>query len=187
MSIARPIDIHGYAIVSDDDKIAGADGLLPPSMRNEKDWALYQSGLARADLVVFGRTSHALEPNTRGDRRLVVSRGAAGLEQRADAWWWDPARVPWAEVVAELLPQGGEVAAPGGQVVFDLFLDIGYAAFHLSRAAGVKLPGGRSLFSACDGGMSAEAVLTRAGLRVGEVIALDPEHGVEMKVWRRPG
>jgi len=27
----RTVEIHGYAIVSDDDKIAGADGLLPPS------------------------------------------------------------------------------------------------------------------------------------------------------------
>ena len=28
-------EIAGYAIVSDDDRIAGADGLIPPSLRNE--------------------------------------------------------------------------------------------------------------------------------------------------------
>ena len=32
------LDITGYAIVSDDDKIAGADGLTPASLRNPKDW-----------------------------------------------------------------------------------------------------------------------------------------------------
>jgi hypothetical protein len=31
----RPIKIKGYAIVSDD---AGPDGLIPASLRNEKDW-----------------------------------------------------------------------------------------------------------------------------------------------------
>src|SRR5208282_4539613 len=57
----------------------------------------------------------------------------------------------------------GPVAVPGGQSVFDLFLQIGFDAFHLSRAHGVMLPGGRAVFSACDAGLSAEAVLARAG------------------------
>ena len=34
----RPVRIAGYAIVSDDDRIAGPDGLVPPALRNEKDW-----------------------------------------------------------------------------------------------------------------------------------------------------
>ena len=46
----RPTEIDGYAIVSDDDRIAGADGLAPVSLRNEKDWAYYQSALARSIL-----------------------------------------------------------------------------------------------------------------------------------------
>ena len=136
---------------------------------------------------MFGHRSHEAEPNVRGDQRLVISRGAAGLEQRADAWWWNPTRTSWLEVANRLLPQGGDVAVPGGQGAFDLFLGIGFDAFHLSRAHGVTLPGGRALFSACDAGVSAEAVLAGAGLRLSEKIALDPEHGVEMNVWRRPG
>ena len=75
--------------------------------------------------------------------------------------------------------------SPGGQGVFDLFLEIGFDAFYLSRAHGVSLPGGRALFSVCDTGLSAEAVLASAGLRVSEMIALDPDHGVDMNVWRR--
>ena len=181
---SRPVEIQGYAIVSDDDKIAGPDGLVPPSLRNEKDWEYYQSALARADVIVFGRRSHELEPNVRGDLRLVISRAAAGFEESADAWWWNPALVTWAEVAKRLLPSGGDVAAPGGQAVFDLFLTIGFDAFHLSRAHGVRLPGGRAIFSACDTGLSAETVLSEAGLRLGQKIPLDPERGVEMNIWR---
>ena len=94
----HPIEINGYAIVSDDNRIAGPDGLIPASLRNEKDWDCFQRALAGSDLVVLGRLSHQLAPNVRGDQRLVISRGAAGLEQRANVWWWHPARVSWAEV-----------------------------------------------------------------------------------------
>jgi len=181
---SRPTEISGYAIVSDDDRIAGADGLIPPSLRNEKDWDYYQRALANSDLIVFGRHSHEMEPNVGGDLRLVISSTAAGLEQRADGWWWSPAPTSWPAVAKRLLPLGGTVAVPGGQGVFDLFLEIGFDAFHLSRAHGVKLPGGRAIFSACDAGVPAEEVLAGAGLSVSEKIPLDPEHGVEMEVWR---
>ncbi len=181
----RPIEIHGYAIVSDDDRIADADGLIPPSLRNDRDWEQYQAALARSDLVVFARVSHDNEPNTRGDPRVVVSRDAKGLENRADAWWWNPADMDWREVVKTILPEGGEVAAPGGQGVFDLFLTIGYDVFHLARARGVKLLGGRAVFSECKDGLSAEDVLTKYGLHHAERIELDATQQVEMNIWRR--
>ena len=44
---------------------------------------------------------------------------------------------------------GGRVSVPGGQGVFDLFLALGYDAFHLSRAESVMLPDGVPVFSAC--------------------------------------
>ncbi|MGC9958220.1 hypothetical protein [Roseiarcus sp.] len=179
------LDITGYAIVSDDDKIAGADGMTPVSLRNPKDWELYQRAQELADLVVFARRSHELEPNIHRRPRLVVSREAAGLEQRPDSWWWDPRRTTWEEAAARVLPTGGRVAVGGGQVVFDLFLMIGFDGFHLSRAHGVKLPGGRSVFSACDAGVSAATVLEQHGLKLSERIPLDPAHDVEMTVWRR--
>jgi hypothetical protein len=179
------LDITGYAIVSDDDKIAGADGMTPVSLRNEKDWELYQRAQELAQLVVFARRSHELEPNIHRTLRLVVSREAAGLEQRPDGWWWDPRRVTWVEAAARLLPNGGRVAVGGGQVVFDLFLMIGFDGFHLSRAHGVKLPGGRSVFSACDKGVPAATVLQQDGLSLSKTIPLDPAHGVEMTVWQR--
>ena len=178
------IEINGYAIVSDDDRIAGPDGLIPASLRNEKDWDCFQRALAGSDLVVLGHRSHQLAPNVRGDQRLVISRRTAGLEQHPDVWWWNPARVSWVEVAKELLPRGGVVAVPGGQGVFDLFLKIGFDAFHLTRAHGVRLPGGRALFSGCDAGLTAEAVLASAGLRPSKIIVLDAEHDVDMSVWR---
>jgi hypothetical protein len=181
----RSIEIHGYAIVSDDDKIADANGEIPLNMRNDKDWEQYQAALAASDLVVFARVSHENEPNTRGDPRVVVSRDAKGLERRPEAWWWNPAEVAWPEVAARILPDGGEVAAPGGQGVFDLFLGIGYDVFHLARAHGVSLPGGRAVFSECVDGVSAEMVLQRRGLDLAERIPLDPAKGVEMNIWRR--
>jgi hypothetical protein len=143
---SHPIEINGHALVSDDDRIASHDGLIPASLRNEKDWDCFQRALADSDLVVLGRRSHDLAPNVRGDQRLVISRGAAGLEQHANVWWWNPARVSWAEVAIELLPRGRKVAVPGGQVAFDLFLKIGFDAFHLTRAHGVRLPGGERFF-----------------------------------------
>jgi hypothetical protein len=179
------LDITGYAIVSDDDKIAGADGLTPTSLRNEKDWELYQRAQEVANLVVFGRRSHELEPNVHRNVRLVVSREAPGLEQRPDAWWWDPRRATWEEVAARILPTGGSVAVGGGQVVFDLFLMIGFDGFHLSRAHGVELPGGRSVFSACDAGVTAATVLEQHGLSLSKTIPVDPAHNVEITVWRR--
>jgi hypothetical protein len=181
----RAIEIHGYAIVSDDDMIADASDQVPVSLRNAADWEQYQAAQARSALVVFARVSHQFEPNTRGDPRLVVSRSAKGLEKREDAWWWSPAAVPWLEVAAKLLPNGGEVAACGGQGVFDLFLGVGYDVFHLAHARGVKLPGGRKVFSGCEAGVTAEAALQKRGLRHAERIELDAAQGVEMNIWRK--
>jgi len=76
------------------------------------------------------------------------------------------------------------VAVPGGQVVFDLFLKIGFDAFHLTRAHGVKLPGGRAHFSGCNAGLSAEAILASAGLGLSEKMSSMQSHGVDMSVWR---
>ena len=51
------------------------------------------------------------------------------------------------------------VAVLGGTEVFDMFLDIGYDVFHLSRAGKVKLPGGVPVFSQVRFGRSPEDVL----------------------------
>lgn len=184
--MSRPrIGIHGYAILSEDDRIAGPDGLTPDALRNEADWAYFQRELDRADLVALGRLAHEANPNVKGRRRLVLSRSSSGLERRGDEYWWDPDKTSWREASAALLPDGGRVAVPGGQAAFDLFLGVGFEAFHLTRAHGVTLGGGRAAFAACDRGFSASAVLTRAGLRPDAPQTLDAAADVSLTVWRR--
>lgn len=179
--------MHGYAIVSDDDRIADAFGSTPDSLRNDADWAYFQEELDRADLVVLGRAGHLANPNRRDRRRLVLTSRVDGLRRDDDAAWWNPATLSWAQACAVLLPEGGRVAVPGGRRVFDLFLEIGYDAFHLSRAAGVRLTGGTALFSACDEGLSAAEVLSCAGLVPAGSRILDPAVPIALTVWGRAG
>ena len=179
-------EIHGYAIVSDDDRIADAGGAMPKALHNKADWAHFQAELDSADLIALGRASHEATPNAKGRRRLVLSRSARGLEARVDGWWWNPETAAWPEVAASLVAPGGRVGVPGGQAAFEAFLKIGFAAFHLSRAKGVVLPGGRGLFEACERGVPAEQILSGAGLRAGETIAIDEAARVELTVWRAP-
>ena len=185
MSARTPVEIHGYAIVSLDDRIADASGATPETLRNDADWAYFQAELDRAAVTVLGRLGHEANPNAKGRLRLVLSSESAGLERRPDAWWWDPAKVPWEEAATVVLPEGGRVAVPGGRRVFDLFLALGYDAFHLSRAEGVRLGSGIALFSACETGESADSVLARHGLAPGRRRVIDPAGPVSLRVWRR--
>ena len=63
------------------------------------------------------------------------------------------------------------IAVIGGTFVFSLFLKIGYDAFHLSHAPGVRLPGGVPVFREQTAGRSPEDVLAGAGLKPGRVRA----------------
>lgn len=177
--------IEGHAIVSADDRIAGADGNTPPELSNEADWLRFQSALDEAAVVVLGRLSHEANPNTRRRNRLVVSSSSAGIEQRSDAWWWNPDKVPVADALGIAAPGGGAAAVPGGRLIFDLFRTFGFDTFHLARCAGVRLPDGVPLFSAVGAGLTAAAVLSADGLLEGPVEMLDPAAGVSLVVWRR--
>jgi hypothetical protein len=179
------IEIHGHAIVTDDDRISGPDGATPAPLRNEADWRRFQNELDGANLIVLGRLGHEANPNLKRRRRLVVSSSARELETRGDALWWNPAAAVWPHVARTLLPEGGRVAVPGGQGVFDLFLGIGYDAFHLVRGRGVTAPGGRALFAACDQGWTAESALLAAGLKADETRVLDAAANVVLTIWRK--
>lgn len=182
--LTQPI-IHGYAIVSDDDRIADASGLMPKALMNDADWRYFQDELDRADLVVVGRASHEATPNARNRKRLILSRSVTGLRMKADGVWWNPTDLPWDDVVEELGLRQARIAVPGGQVAFDLFLGLGFTAFHLSRAHGVCLPGGRPIFGQVLQGNTADAILLRAGLEPGPVQIIDPEASVSLTVFHR--
>lgn len=178
------VEIHGYAIVSDDDRIADADGQMPDVLRNDADWAYFQAELDKSAVTVLGRLGHEANPNPKKRLRIVVSSSSTGLEPRSDGWWWNPQSLSWDDAVRTVLPEGGRVAVPGGRRVFDLFLEIGYDAFHLARAEGVLVPGGVALFSGCDEGRSAETILSGRGLKAGARRILDPAVPVTLTVWR---
>jgi dihydrofolate reductase len=179
------VEIHGYAIVSDNDRIADATGRTPDVLRNDADWAYFQAELNRCDVTVLGRLGHEANPNPRNRMRMVLSSSSRGIERRVDGWWWNPQMLPWSAAIRTVLPHGGRVAVPGGRQVFDLFLEIGYDAFHLTRAEGIIVPDGIPLFSQCDAGKSAEAVLAGAGLKPGARRVIDPAGPVSLVVWRR--
>lgn len=178
--------IHGHALVSADDRIADADGSMPPMLFDPVDWRRFQAALSASVAVVLGRRGHETHPNTRGRNRVVVSSGARGIERRLDAWWWNPAEVGIAEALATAAPDAGVVAVPGGCRVFDLFLAAGYDRFDLARAAHLALPGGVPVFSAIEADRTdAEAVLARHGLAIAARDVLDAETGVTLTSWQR--
>jgi hypothetical protein len=177
--------IHGHAIVSDDDMIAGPDGFTPPSLRNDADWVLFQQALDEAAVTVLGRLGHEANPNVKGRNRLVISSSAGGIERRDDGWWWNPAGASAEDAFARAAPAGGIVAVPGGRRVFDLFLDLGYDRFDLARAAGVRVPGGIPLFSAVAEGKPANQILAADGLVAGPAQIIDPENGITLTRWWR--
>jgi hypothetical protein len=178
------VEIHGYAIVSDNDCIADASGRTPEALRNEADWAYFQAGLNKAAVTVLGRLGHESNSNPKGRLRMVLSSSSSGLERRSDGWWWDPAKVPWDEAIRTVLPEGGRIAVPGGRQVFDLFLGIGYDAFHLTRAEGTHVADGVPVFSGCDRARNAEAILSEHGLALGEHQVLDPAGRITLAIWR---
>ena len=175
-----------HAIVSDDDCIADSEGRFPEALRNDADWRQFQAALDRAPLTLIGRASHEAAPNVKRRRRLILSHRVRGLAEDGEGCWFNPADVPLAAALDRLLPDGGEVAVPGGQAVFDLVGPAGFAEFHLARAHGVRLPGGRGLFAACEAGTPAGDMLSGGGLVPGPSEMIDPAARVSLTIWRRP-
>lgn len=178
--------LHGYAIISDDDRIADADGRFPEALRNQADWDYFQAHLDLADLALIGRRSHETSPNLKRRRRIIMSRSVAGLERREDEIWWNPKGLVLRAALAAVMPSGGNIAVPGGQEVFDHILVAGFTTFHLARAHGQRLPRGRGLFRACESGIPADDILSARGLVSDAPLWLDERSQVSLTVWRRP-
>lgn len=176
---------HGHAIVSDDDRIADGNGLMPDGLRNEADWRRFQIAIEKASVTVLGRRGHEVHPNVKGRNRLVLSSSARGVERRSDAWWWNPNEAPLADALRQAAPTAGIVVVPGGRRVFDLFLSAGFDEFHLARASGVTIPSGIAVFSEVDAGSTAEQILVAHGLVAGQPETIDPIASVELTIWRR--
>jgi len=73
----------------------------------------------------------------------------------------------------------------GGGDVNQIFLDRGFDAFHLSRVAGITLPGGCRVFPGIDDRRTPEDLLAQHGLTPGPRRMLDAAAGVTLVTWTR--
>jgi len=185
MSMSRPDRIEGYAIISADGMLADAAGVMPPSLKIEADQRFFHGSLDKASAVVHGRHSHEGGANAPARPRLIVTRRVPGLARHPDnprAVLWNPAGASFAEAWKMLGVDGGVLAVIGGTEIFGIFLDIGYDAFHLTRADHVRLPGGRPVFPQVPAS-TPEEVLRSRGYREADIRLLDEEKAVQLVTW----
>src|SRR5208337_3536179 len=97
------------------------------------------------------------------------------------ALFWNPTGAPFEAAWSRLGVPDGILAIIGGSEVFGMFLDR-YDVFHLSRAPGVWLPGGRPVFPEVPA-RTPEEVLTRHGLKPGPLQVIDADKGVTLVAW----
>jgi dihydrofolate reductase len=179
--------IEGYVIVSADGMIADGNGEMPPSIRNDADQRFFQDALDHAAVVVHGRHSHEGGPRAARRKRLILTRRIAALAPDAahpNSLLWNPAG---ASLDAALDRHGigdGTVAIIGGTEAFSLFLPQ-YTAFHLSRAANARIPGGLPVFSEVGPNVTPEDVLARYGLKPGPRHELDTAAAISVATWQR--
>jgi dihydrofolate reductase len=182
----HPRRIDGYAIVSEDGMLANAEGLMPDALKLEADQRFFEQGLDGVDAVVQGRHSHEQQPRSNLRRRLILTRRVTAIAadpSNANTLLWNPTGAPFEAAWTRLGVPNGILAVIGGTEVFGMFLDR-YDVFHLSRAAGVWLPGGRPVFPDVPA-RTPEEVLTRHGLKPGPQQILDADKGVTLVIWRR--
>jgi dihydrofolate reductase len=183
--MSGPDRIEGYAIVSADGMIADAQGRMD-SLLVEADQRFFHGGLDSAAAVVHGRHSHEGGPNAARRHRLILTRKVAALapdSNRPNALLWNPAGATLAEAWEALGVPRGTLAVIGGTEVFGMFLPL-YDAFHLSRAANVRLPGGRPVFPDVPK-HTPDEVLTHHGLTPGPRRLLDAAAEVSVVTWIR--
>lgn len=179
--------VEGYVIVSSDGMIADAKGTMPPAIRNDADQAFFQDALDRVAAVLHGQHSHEGGPRAARRKRLILTRQIAAIAPdpaHPNSLLWNPAGATLAQALDALGAPDGAVAAIGGTEVFSMFLPV-YDAFHLSRAAGAKIPGGLPVFTGVGPNVTPEDVLAQHGLRPGPQRELDAAAGVTVVAWER--
>lgn len=181
-----PTTIEGFAIISDDGMLADADRQIPPALVVAADQRFFHGSLERAAVVVHGRHSHEGGPRAAMRHRLVATRSVSSLAPHPTlpkALLWNPKGASLAEAWVTLGAPAGMLAVIGGAEVNQVFLEHGYDAFHLSRVAGVQLPGGRPAFPSADA--TPEDLLRQRGLKPGPRQVLDEVAGVTLVTWSR--
>jgi dihydrofolate reductase len=182
----HPHRIEGYAIVSEDGMLANAAGIMPDQLKFEADQQFFERGLDGVDVVVHGRHSHERQPHSHLRRRLILTRHVSAIAANPShekALFWNPGGASFEQALAALGASGASVGVIGGTEVFGFFLDR-YDVFYLSRAPGVRLPGGRPVFPEVPA-RTPEDVLASHGLVPGERQLLDPAKSLAVVNWQR--
>jgi dihydrofolate reductase len=185
--MSGPAAIIGFAIVSEDGMLADANGVMPDTLKIKADEKYFIDGMNRVQVAINGRHSQEPHPNAPSRHRITVTTRVGSVAPDADnpkGILWNPAGAPFAQAWATLgLKEDAKLGVVGGTDVFGLFLD-DYDEFHLSRAPGVRLPGGRQVFPGVPV-QTPEQILQRHGLTAGAPQTLDPAKGATVTVWRR--
>jgi hypothetical protein len=181
-----PFRFVGYAIVSADGMLAGADHVMPQGLKVPGDQTFFEAALDGTDLIVHGRNSYEDQPRSPLRKRVFLTRSvtAPGRDpDNAKATLWNPAYAPFEDAARVAGVEHGIVAAIGGTSVFDMFLDR-YDTFYLSQAPHVQLPGGVPVFSGIPA-RSPQDILSAHGLKPGVRRVLDTEHDATVTEWKR--
>jgi hypothetical protein len=181
--------IEGYAIISADGMLGDHNRRMPRSLHIPADQRLFTDALDRAALIVHGRHSHE-EQGAASDRRrrVILTRSVAAIAAHPslpNALLWNPAGAEFAEACRASGVSEGLIVVSGAAEVFAHFFGLGYDAFHLSRVATVRLPGGRPIFPTVPE-QSPEQVLSAHGLIPGGTRTLDVDAQATLVVWRPP-
>lgn len=189
--MADPTSIEGFAIVSADGMLADAERRIPPALVVKADQDFFHGSLEHAAVVVHGRHSHEGGPRADTRYRLVATTRVPALAPhptRPKALLWNPKGATLAEAWAALGAPDGMLAVIGGPDANQLFIDGGagaFDAFHLSRVADVRLPGGVPVFPGIGPERTPEQVLAAHGLKPGPERVLDTAAGATLVTWRR--
>jgi dihydrofolate reductase len=181
-----PFRFVGYAIVSTDGMLAGADHVMPKSLKVPGDQTFFEAALEGADLIVHGRNSYEDQPRSPLRKRVFLTRSVIAPvrdPENANATLWNPAHAPFEDAAMVAGVARGTVAVIGGTSVFDMFLDR-YDAFYLSQAPHVRLPGGVPVFSGIPP-RSPQDILSAHGLKPAAQRVLDAEHDATVTEWAR--
>jgi dihydrofolate reductase len=179
--------IEGYVIVSADGMIADAKGEMPKAICNDADQSYFQDALDRVAVVVHGRHSHEGGPRAARRKRLILTRQIADIApdpSHPNSLLWNPVGAPLEQALLTLGVADGTIAIIGGTEAFSMFLPR-YDAFHLSRAADARIPGGRPVFAAVGPNATPEDVLASHGLKAGPRRDLDVAAGISVVTWQR--
>jgi hypothetical protein len=184
--MALPSRIEGFAIVSEDGMLADSNSVMPDSLKFEADKHYFEDGMDTVDAAINGRHSHEQQPHSPRRHRITVTGGIRAIApdpENPTGILWNPSGASFEEAWTALKIGNGSLGVVGGTSVFGMFLDT-YDAFHLTRAPGIRLPGGRPVFPDVPR-LTPEQVMAQHGLTSGPRDVLDAARGITVTVWRR--